>query len=243
VAQQTIAVETAVIKPADPSDTNWRMEFSHGRMRIENRSLRDLIRSAYGLSAASQVINTSPWVSNEKFDIAGTFVGESAKVIDSGTADQRNAAIGELLRQLLGDRFHLKAHRGEVVMPVYVLTSATKKGTSIQPTQSKQGPTFFGIVGPPGKLEAHAVTMTTLASRLTSMRDAGERVVVDETGMPGSFDWSLRWAPDLLSNTSGNDESPSLFVALQEQLGLKLVSKKRPTPTVIVDQVSPATEN
>lgn len=73
--------------------------------------------------------------------------------------------------------------------------------------------------------------MTALAENL---RSRGGRVVIDRTGLTDAYDFKLEWAPDPANNA---DERPSLFTALQEQLGLKLQASMAPLPVVVIDRI------
>jgi uncharacterized protein (TIGR03435 family) len=90
----------------------------------------------------------------------------------------------------------------------------------------------------PGRLVGHAITMTMLVSLLSQMPAIG-RLVVDRTDLDGTFDLELAFAPP-----NGSDpDAPSIFTAVQEQLGLKLVSTRTPVDVLIIDRAEHPTEN
>ena len=102
-----------------------------------------------------------------------------------------------------------------------------------------------------GRMTAKGVTMTKLTQSLTQTfaLELG-RIVIDKTGVEGSFDLVLQWTPDNhsaaptnASNESSAATGPSIFTALQEQLGLKLESTKGPVETLVIDHVEQPTEN
>jgi bla regulator protein BlaR1 len=70
----------------------------------------------------------------------------------------------------------------------------------------------------------------------------GKRLVADQTGLKGTYDFTLKWAPDLAGQESGAD-APSLFTAIQEQLGLKLVPSKAPVEVIVIDHIERPSEN
>ena len=103
----------------------------------------------------------------------------------------------------------------------------------------------------PGFLLAGAITMAQLAAKLATARDL-DRAVVDQTGLTGGFDVALRWTPfggsaaPVPNNLPGDRppaEGPSIFTALQEQLGLKLKSDKGPVSVLVVDRVERPVDN
>lgn len=98
-----------------------------------------------------------------------------------------------------------------------------------------------------GKLTAQGVAISGLANFLSSQV---HRLVVDNTGLTGKYDISLQWTPDEVANahqeagaTGTTDSGPSIYTALQEQLGLRLDSTKGPVETVVVDHVEMPSEN
>jgi uncharacterized protein (TIGR03435 family) len=130
-----------------------------------------------------------------------------------------------LLRQLLQRRFHLSTHREQKVVTGYAVVIA--KGTPKLQT-SKGDPTLINIF--PEKVIARPVSMKTFAATLSI---PSGRPVVDKTGLTGTYDVDLSYAPANDSNSS----LPDLFTALQEQLGLKLESQKVPIEMLVIDHL------
>ena len=90
------------------------------------------------------------------------------------------------------------------------------------------------------ELSAHDVPLDNLAYSLSGRLS---RTVVDKTGLKGNYDLLLTWSPDDGSTASSDSSAPSLFTALQEQLGLRLQPAKGPVETLVVDHVEMPTEN
>jgi uncharacterized protein (TIGR03435 family) len=234
--------ETVAVHLTPPDATNWKLEFRAGRMHVENLSVRDLIKTAYGLSADSQVMSAPPWTTQLHFDMDGTVDAATSKTLDSAPYEQRELVIGALMRSLLKERFGLSDHEATVPLAVYALTVA-RGGVKAQPYAENSSVKFHGIVGRPGKLDAHGASMNMLASRLTSLKDADGRLVMDETGLQGTYDWTLRWSPDQLNANAASGDAPFLFAALEEQLGLKLISAKRQVRAIVVEAVTKPSDN
>ena len=108
-----------------------------------------------------------------------------------------------------------------------------------------------GSTGGPGQILAQGMTMAQLASNVSSRVN---RVVVDRTGLSGNFDINLEWMPDQFQGAgplgavpgpppppTSDTHGPSIFTALQEQLGLKLESTKGPVDVLVVDRIEPPT--
>jgi uncharacterized protein (TIGR03435 family) len=151
-----------------------------------------------------------------------------------------------MLRALLEDRFKLTLHREKKELPGYALVIG-KSGLKVHEVEHEgKSWTRFGR----GSLNGHEVSMSALADRLAGRLG---RPVVDDTGVKGSFDINLEWTPDQ-SQPRGPKESaeplpvddgagPTIFTALQEQLGLKLEPRKGPVEILVIDRVEKPSEN
>ncbi len=236
--------EVVTIKPTPPDVSNWRIEFNPGMMWIQNRTLRDIIEFAYDLKSGTQLLNAPEWVKSDRFDIRGKEDEELAKRVQEGQRDPRRPLLRQLVRTMLDDRFHLKVSRKSVEVPVYALIVG-RGGIKAKTSDPADGKHFRGLVGPLGNIEARGASMQMLADRISGMPEAGGRVVLDKTNLPGEFSWTLHWTPERLTTAAeSNDESsPTLFTALQEQLGLKLESQKSAIEAVIIDHIEKPTEN
>jgi len=134
---------------------------------------------------------------------------------------------------LLADRFQLKLHHDTRDVPAYALISA-KNGPKLKPSapDAVSKTTLPAAQAPTKKAVSPKITMTRLALILSSY--AG-RPVVDMTGIEGNFDVALEWAADD-GVPDARADAPSLFTALQEQLGLRLESHKLPLEVLVIDQ-------
>jgi uncharacterized protein (TIGR03435 family) len=170
-----------------------------------------------------------------------------------------------MVQALLADRFKLKVSHQTKELPVYALVVA-KGGPKLTETQVPP-PTpdgtaapnrgFRGIrMGGPGQLTGTNIDMGLLADLLSGQRELG-RLVIDQTGLKGNYDWTLKWTPDrsdpMFKAPDGGQPSgdalpadssgPSLFTALEEQLGLKLEARKGPVETLVIDSIEKSSEN
>ena len=234
--------DVASVKPAQPSaDGRVRVQMGGdpGMDRMTNVTLRDYLRAAYGVKDFQ--ISGPDWLDIERFDIM-------AKMPPATSREQL-----QLMRQkLLADRFKLVLHREKKTMPVYALVVG-KGGLKIRPVAEEAGddPQRGGMmrIGP-GHLEAQKVPLAGFADRLSSMVD---RPVVDMTETRGRFDITLDFAPgetqmaamkDKLRAEGGGEgkvgsddhDSPSIFAALQDKLGLKLEARKEPMDMLVIDR-------
>jgi len=162
---------------------------------------------------------------------------ETAAVIDRRVRSRRaDAGIRggwQMTQTLLAERFGPALHRETRQMPVYTLV-VTKTAPKIQAVEDGPPRTSGG----PGRLEATRITMQKLADLLARQV---ELPVVDSTNLKGVFDFTLTWSPDEVAATSDRDTArPSIFSALQEQLGLRLESRKGPVEILVVDRIEKA---
>ena len=247
-AQATPAFEVVTIKPAAPDDSNWRMEFNPGLLRIENRSVRDMVEFAYDLKSDTQLLNASGWMVSQHFDIQGKEDEALAKALQDGPIAEVQALRRQLVRGILEERFQLRIQRKTTELSAFALVVA-KGGSKVTPFNADDGRKFRGRVGPPGKVDARGASMQFLADYLSSRPEASGRVVLDKTGLIGDFDWTLRWTPQTFGAAAPEpaatdaDTPPNLIVALQEQLGLKMESGKYPIPTLFIDHVEKPSSN
>jgi uncharacterized protein (TIGR03435 family) len=215
------AFEVASIKLALPPTRgreSVRTSVSVGGLNYTNVSLSDLIGKAYGLQRPQ--ISGPAWLDTERFDIV-------ARIPAGVHRDQ----VPRMLQTLLADRFHLQSHIEEKQLPIYVLVAA-KNGPKLQKAKSASG-----LGGALGNLRAHAngaVSMSQLADYL-SLRLG--RPVRDQTTLEGAYVIVLDWTPDPTTSQPDAPPGPSIFTALQEQLGLRLAPEKGPVEVLVIDHV------
>jgi uncharacterized protein (TIGR03435 family) len=207
--------EVATIKPTPPSkDGSLYMSIAPdpALFRITGMNMANLILYAYDLKPYQ--LSKPDWMS-EPYDIV-------AKMPPGATRAQTPA----MLQALLAQRFHLKVHRESKVLPVYALV-VSSGGLKIRPSShGQEGRSSMSD----GHWEAHATPLSSLALSLGGL----DRPVVDETGVSDAFDFTLDWAVDEEHETAG---LPSLRVAVEEKLGLKLKPCNRPIDMLIIDHI------
>lgn len=195
----------------------------HRRLTTSNASLLNLIHLAYNLQTY-QLSDAPDWLNAQKFDIV-------ASISPDAPEDQ----CGKMIRTMLAERFKLAVHRDTKLVPGYALMVA-KSGPKLRQatTQDDDGVSRPLFTGPRGNLAAERISMTQLAETL-SRELAGP--VSDRTRLPGDFQLHLEWTPEN-SRAPANPDRPTLFTAVQEQLGLKLESRgKVPLETIVIDHV------
>jgi uncharacterized protein (TIGR03435 family) len=228
--QATRQFDVVSIKPNRSNDRGGGIRPIAGGVSARNLSVNMLIQSAYNVKPW-EVLGGPEWVTADHYDI-------EAKTDGNPTPQEKL----EMIRPLLADRFQLKFHREARQMPIYSLTVA-KNGPKLQATAA--GIRGFLRQGK-GLIEGKAVTMDTLAALLGG--SLGQSVT-DKTGISGGFDIKLEWTPTEGESDYRYDDRPidpnrpSIFTAVQEQLGLKLEAGKGPIEVFVIDHVARPSEN
>jgi uncharacterized protein (TIGR03435 family) len=199
-----------------------------GRCVITDGRLSHLISIAYQLNAISQIKGAADWViaGDDRFTI-------QAKAEHPEKATEKE--LLQMLQALLEDRFNLKFHRENKDLPGFALVVA-KNGPKLQAAKGDESGMNFGPSGKPGLggpavFNARRCSILSLAQMLTTF---GPGPVADQTGLQGLYDIKLAW-----DETNG----PSLFTAVQEQLGLRLESRKVPVSFFVIESAQKPSEN
>jgi uncharacterized protein (TIGR03435 family) len=228
LAQEKPAFEVASIRISQRDD-GQDIDSDQGLFRAHNVTARRLMALAYTLDM-SAIVGGPKWLDSDRYDI-------NAK-IPAELAGQRPSRVPEMIESLLAERFQILIHREQRQMPGYALV-VDKKGSKLQSSKTPEKGSDTHSNG--RHLTATNLTMERFAQRL-SREVMG--VVVDRTGLKGGFDFELDWTPEKVALAAGPDAAdaaPSIFVALPEQLGLRLESTKVPVSAVIVDRAEKPT--
>lgn len=234
------AFDVASIHPHTPQPHEGNHIWSSandGNFRTGNLTLKALIQYAFNMPQ-SRIVNAPDWTTSQFFDIDAKSDETLNQRLHDLPSDQAKPIKLAMIQALLADRFGLKTHREQRELPIYELVVA-KGGAKLTPTKSDGLTTNHGNSYFNGK----GITMSLVAQELA--RDAG-RVIIDKTNLPGRFDINLRWQPDDAPPMRLNGEEvalPSLFTAVQEQLGLRLEPSKGPVEVLVIDDVHQPSAN
>jgi len=236
-ADEPLAFEVASVKVNKMTTDGHTHVYQHqenGEFLAINITLKNLIQYAYALPD-KQILNAPGWADDEHFDVeAKSDRGVDERIQKLGS-DEEKAVKQRMVQALLAERFNLAAHTETRELPVYALAVA-KGGAKVKVSETKG--TNIGL----GRdhISDQGCTMAVLADQLA--RVVG-RVVVDKTGMSGRFDFALQWTPEDSTAAQTDTSAPSIFTAIEEQLGLKLESVKAPVPVLVVDRVEMPSAN
>jgi uncharacterized protein (TIGR03435 family) len=235
VAFGEVGFDVVSIKPSDPLSSDVRIAHSvSGPFEAIGITLSGLITQAYDIRPF-QLVGASGWMETDRYEIhtKDETPGPSEAELRRMTKEERDvyrARFLAKLRVLLADRFRVRVHRETKEMPVYFLTIA-KGGSKLRtsPDNGKPGGNLTTRRNSEGKPEVIGEKLPiVLLTRFLSGQVG--RAIIDQTGLSGQYDFTLTYAPEM-----GDLNGPSIFSALQEQLGLKLESGKGPVEVVVVD--------
>jgi uncharacterized protein (TIGR03435 family) len=233
------AFEVTSVKSNHSTDRRFGIAPSPGgRLRATNSTLRQLINAAYGIPDF-RISGTTGWMNSDRFDIEAKAAG-----------DPPREQMQRMLQILLADRFKLAVHRETRELPTYDLLVANggpkfKEGKCVgQPGPQNPCGAFSGSAG---HFFARAAKISQLTLFLSTLES---RVTVDKTGLTGEYDMDFTWTPvdpPLGPGDPGqappDPNGPSIFAALQEQLGLRVEPSKGPVEILVVDGAEKPTEN
>jgi uncharacterized protein (TIGR03435 family) len=260
IAAQTPAFEVASVKLNRTGQGPFVLPIQPGgRVTLQYRTLRSLVQFAYSPIDSplqeSQIVGGPDWVDADHFDIVAKMEGDPAP--GRATAE----LVRMMVRTLLAQRFNAKLHTEIREIPVYALVLARNDGTLASGLRRrselncdwfKPGPglpdprgsaPLCGLLGGgQGRLNSRGITMAQLARALAPARL--DRIVTDSTGLSGLYDVDLEWGVNSaapIPPAPASNDAPSIFTAVQEQLGLKLEPRRGPVDVLVIDRIEPPT--
>jgi uncharacterized protein (TIGR03435 family) len=215
-----------------------------GRFTATNVTAKGYISTAFGEPqqplASFQISGGPAWLDTERFDISATAPGATP------------TEMIPMLRRLLEEQWQLRTHLETQQMPVYSLVLVRRDGT-LGPTLRRnaidcdpavahpgQPPCGGGTIRP-GTLTARGASMRQIVNGLARLMPGVTRLVIDRTGLSGTYDIDLTWSPspvELPQHADADAGGASLFTALQEQWGLKLEPGMGPVPVLVIEAAS-----
>ncbi len=187
------------------------------------------------------------WVYSDMYDIRAKMTESDLAELNKLSMQKQMPRRREMLRALLADRFKLKVHSESAEIQCYdlVLGKNGPRNMKKEPNDEEQS---LSWAGPRTEVVAHAFpfgafVQTTLSAQVGCP-------IIDRTGLAGKYDFALKWSLDssLMSGPDGganvpDTSGPTIFTALEEQLGLKLKRTNVPTERLVIDHIERPTEN
>jgi len=248
----TLTFDVAIIRLAPPPDANFHVSVSSpphsSRFEATNLPIKTLLQIAYGFDAP--VVGAPDWTTNTFYNIQARSDDAAdarlAKITDNEVRLEKRNAIRVLLTERLGVKTHLETRNSAI----YNLT-VDKGGVKMKAVPAPPPPANGEAppAPPPANVNAHGsqhglefvgsnAPMRAITGALSTMVEAP---VVDKTGLTGVYNYTLQFGRDWSANDP--DGWPSIFTAVQEQLGLKLESVHESVPNLVIDHITKPTEN
>jgi uncharacterized protein (TIGR03435 family) len=223
--------EVATIKPSQPNDPTDGFHTRGRHLFIENQTVNKLVAFAYGMNG-KQISGGPAWLESERFDIDGV-----PNIDGTPSLKQEQGMV----RKLLTDRFAVTLHKEKKELAVYAITVA-KSGPKLTKSVGE-------LIGMPSQDASQHGTELEMSFKNMSMADFAfcmqfflDRPIVDQSGIAGKYDFTLKWSFDD-SATGDANAAPGLFTAVQQQLGLKLEAVKAPADVIVIDHVERPSAN
>ncbi len=222
--------DVVTIKLSDPASHRQGIGYHGHQVDATGQTLLSLMMFAYGLHS-NQIVDAPEWARSEKYDIAGV-----ADVPGEPGLKQ----MQEMYQKLFAERFSLKVRREQRDMSYYALMvvksgakiAKAKDGDDASPDQSGEGHGYMEM----------RYTANLMSDFVVGINYFTGRPVVNETGLAGRYDFTLKWLPDGAAEAEGG-QVPGLFTAMQDQLGLKLEPKKGLVDVLAVEKVERPSAN
>jgi bla regulator protein blaR1 len=271
--------EVATIKPSADGEAAPSINTPTGS-RTMNVTARNLIEHAYQIpwtpGLNERVVGGPDWIDSVHYDVEARIDESKAAAFATMSNEQQKDQTSLMMQSLLAERFKLSVHFESRELPIYALVvakggaklAAAKELPAAAEQENPQPPNavlptsaeglrkgvFVQYVGQEGEMTAKGVTLDALVHWLAGYSEIGGRTVVDQTGLGGMYDFTLRWTRERLtalpsqSDQSGDTvplepDSPALFTSLSEQLGLRLISTKGPVEVLVIDHIEKPSEN
>ena len=255
--------DVASIKPYRADDGRVSIMLTPDGVSMQGAPMRMLLQQAFGVED-DRILGEPAWAKTNRYNIEAKVEPEQAPKLKDLKGEQRDA----MMLQLLIDRFNLKYHHEQRELPMYGLVVA-KGGSKMKASKPEEdspepdspkagdGPQKRGrrsMMMQPGHLEAAGVPVDTLIHVLSRQLS---RTVVDKTGLTGTYDFVLDFTPDNApppgaggpdggphkGDAPENAGGPSIFTALQDQLGLKLEAQKGTVDVIVIDHIDTPSDN
>jgi bla regulator protein blaR1 len=271
--------EVATVKPSNGDNTTPSVSTAT-ESRTMNVTARNLIEQAYGIPWTSgrneRVVGGPSWIDNNRYDVDARIDESLVASFEKLSREERKKQMSLMMQSLLADRFKLRVHVQSAELPMYELMFArggpkltVTKYLPTATTGEDQPPAKVGVPmraedirkgilvlyrGQAAEMTAKGQTLNELVHWLAGYSEIGGRTVVNRTGLPGTYDFTLRWTREPLTAQGPQDEqlrsvpsnvpeAPGLFTALQEQLGLRLMSTKGPVEVLVIDHIDLPSQN
>ncbi len=206
------------------------------RVVVSNSPMYRIVGFAFDFKRNDLVLGAPDWTHTERWDIEAKVPPEDLGAFRALTFKQQEA----MLQSVLMERCKMQAHIEKKEVPVYALMVG-KRGVKMQEVKAIDQP--WDLIQKHGEIHGRAVPVGALMYALSNA--SLERLVIDRTGLMGTYNFDLLWTPaeDPVGETPTEMIHPSIFTAVQEQLGLRLVETKALVDALVIEHIERPTPN
>ena len=252
-AQTTLAYDVVSVKPNKTGGGMIRINQGSDMYAGTNVTLKMLLRYAYDLTTEDQIVGLTGALASDHFDVEAKMDADTVAALKTMSKEESAIARRKMMQDMLVERFQLKMHHEQKEMGMYDLVVA-KGGPKLKEADAVAPGGGTAVDGKPlpkgmmqvrnGQLTGEGIPIGNLAMFVAQML---HKQVVDKTGLKGNYDMVLKWQPEEQPaeshDATGGEQAPSIFTAVQEQLGLKLEPTKGWVDTIVVDHIAMPSEN
>ncbi len=247
--------EVASIKPSKLTNTRWSP--SADGFNVSGATLKWLLSAAFRVIGDYSLSGGPTWLNSDRYDVEAKMDPDAAEALNKLSNEDRAVVQQHMIQALLAERFGLVFHRETRDMAVYMLVVG-KSGSKLHEAKPgdtypngiklSNGPGGAGVMmmrGGPGGTFIVTAQGVPLSSFIPQLSGNSGRPVLDKTGLTGIYDFTLTYALDQNASASATSDStgPSIFTAIQEQLGLKLEPGKGPVEVIVIDRAEKPSGN
>jgi uncharacterized protein (TIGR03435 family) len=247
--------EVASIKPSKLTNTRWTP--SSDGLTVSGATLKWLLTAAFRVLGDYSLSGGPTWLNSDRYDVEAKMDPDAAEALNKLSNQDRAVVQQHMIQALLAERFGLVFHRETREMPVYMLVIG-KSGSKLH--EAKPGDTYpngiklangpggagvMTMMGGPGGTFIVTAQGVPLSSFIPQLSGNSGRPVLNKTGLTGIYDFTLTYALDQNASAGATSDStgPSIFTAIQEQLGLKLEPGKGPVEVIVIDHAEKPSGN
>jgi len=218
--------DVTTVRPSDPNGKNAGFNQRGRQILFERQTVEAMLVLGFGLHK-KQIVGEPDWIATDRWDVRG---------IPDVPGQPSLAQYRSLIRKAVLERFGLKMHMEQRELPVYTITVARGGDKMAKSTGDPNGLVQENDRDNGGQRLVQ-MTNASMADFVLAMKFFADRPVVDQTGLIGRYDIRLKWTFDEAQAPTDGTAAPSLFTAIQEQMGLKLEPVKAMTDVMVVDAV------
>ncbi len=236
-AGETEKFEVVSIRPSNPNATSGGSWLQPDGIQERGTVLSILVKEAYKIESGKQLVGFPQGFDSQHYDVDAKMSEQAAEKWRNLPTKQRYAALAPMYRAMLADRCQMRAHYEDKEQPIYELVIA-KAGIKMKRSTDNEPSTYRSLD------HTHDAATGAPGNKMVNHIPVYDRVIVDKTGLgEEKYDFDLQWSRGDEQPGDPAEGRPTIFKALEEQLGLKLIPAKGPVRSLVVDHIERPSPN